>query len=550
MSSSKILSLSNTSEKTKTNTNKKTDSETLIETKSNTLSITNTSENTETFSMNETMSHSETQKNISTKSHSDTFENETEKTNTSEKTETITIINSKSKTYTKTVSIGTPPPLSTSTTSITTTSTLFVTSTTKSTYKPKTKTVTLLFNSMSTENLDKKKDNVVIINEEEVSSTGSYITSVLSVFTPPLISNVIRVRSISKLMTLDSCKRNGTEVPSSIESPFKLGFPEDSPSKYFYGTVIGNICFIMMISILYFLVCYAISYAINYFRKKSIYNEEKFILGKFLKDYYVADVINISVMGLMTPIFGSAIIFIGREDSEYIGLKVFIFIIVVVVIIGHFALMYKFILKRNDSLIDYRKNNQSTLIKRLLKEEGDWELKETGFDDSEKNKLYISIFLLASYKKGNDFFAFIDFCMVYLLAIPDIVANYVSAEFSCPINGIILCIILGLYFILLLWRKPIQPKLLLYATILSCGIQFSVCAAIISSQSDDVINSLSTLLVVTLYLPIVVPIILIVYNYFESESSLPKINSTIIQNQNDIPLLVVPETNQYNDIDI
>jgi hypothetical protein len=338
-----------------------------------------------------------------------------------------------------------------------------------------------------------------------VSGSGTVLFSTMSVVQPTLLSNVVRFRSINKLMSNDeTCKRDRSLVPDITESPTQIYFPQNSSAKYFNGIIVGNITVIIGVSSIYCIICYLV-YTWN--KKKNT----EMIFGKFLQDYYVFDVAVAIFTILVTPIFIATVIIAGDSYNDYPMIRATLVCLVMILTAIYFILTYIYIFKKEN--IHCNKISRTTIFSKLFKEESEWEINNYPLYYGTTGE-YISILLLNGYKKNYHYFAFIDNCMLFLFGIPEIIANYVNDDISCNVYALALTTIIGLYLLLLVVFRPMQPAIVLYTTIFCLIIQFGICIAVVSSYNMDEIPLLGIFLTLSLYVPMITPITLIIYDVY------------------------------------
>lgn len=372
----------------------------------------------------------------------------------------------------------------------------------------------------------------------EIGEVGSGIATITSFAAAPLVSNMVRVRALNRLMS-NNCKRNISEKPNLSESPIQMEIPDDSPYKYLIGLIIGNIVVIFVLIFCYTILCLGI------YMYKIKKNNERKIYGKFFKEYYVFDVSMVLFAGLMTPVFSSSVILLDNITSDNSELKGGLFGLTIIIIILFVSMIYYYVSNKSN-ISEYKENKNEKILDKLLNNEGEWKI--TNEKDYSEDKLgieYSSIAITSNYKKKSRF-VFYDFVMIFMLAIPEIVAYFSEDVESCELYAYILTAVLGLYLLLLIIFTPLQPAILLYTAILCTGVQFIICVIRLTTKSEDIITNLSYVLIITLYLPIATPIILVVYNYYNDYFSKKSYNGINDIQPNDTPLLNIPNDNKVS----
>lgn len=371
-----------------------------------------------------------------------------------------------------------------------------------------------------------KKVIPVISKNPVVDALGSIVTAITGITTPLMVANIVRFRTINQIISkTGNCKRDSEEDPDISEGPLQLAFPEDSKLKNFIGLVVGNIVFIFAISIVYI----AVVFAIHVFKKGDENQREaslheihtqcetslgkEMIYGLFVKKFFVVDVIMMLLGALMTPTFSVGIILAGGDHSDYSCLRGIIVFVIMILTVVYFVMMYSYTFKINKDEIEYKRNSKDTIVENLLKEDGEWEVRGN-HNSFMQNDAHISTIIISGYTEKCAFFAFVDCCMVYLMGVPDIITYYVDESISCDVYVWFLTIILAMYLIAICVYRPIHPVLMLYTTIFCTTTQLVICIIKLSTTSEGVIEDLSIALTMTLYLPIITPIVLMIYNNF------------------------------------
>jgi hypothetical protein len=382
-----------------------------------------------------------------------------------------------------------------------------------------------------------KNTTSTILNDNGLTATGVIAVNTITSFAAPsLAPNAVRFRAIEKIMS-DTCKRNLEEVPSVIENPTMMYFPEDSSLKYLNGIIVGNICVIIGVIIVYTIICQIIHFIrIKINPENQKLSELKNCYAKFALEYRIFDVSMIVATTFITPVFSVGLILIGNDDKKYLGINIVLFIISLIASTGYVYVVYRYSIKKNYDIMKYDNKNTEkwSLIKKLFKEHGEWEIEnEKSRNNKEINEYYTTKFIIDAYDEKHSYFALVDCCMILLLGVPDIIANYVSDEISCNAYIIALIIILGSYMLTILFLRPIQPKIVLYTTIFCVAVQLAICISKIASLGEESINSLSVVLVLSLYLPMLIPVSIIGYNILNKEpvqeiDSKNEENSTIL----------------------
>jgi hypothetical protein len=490
-----------------------TPSRTLSRTLSKTLSITQSNTLSRSLSRTPSKTLSITQSNTLSRSLSRTLSKTLSKTPsrtlsktpliTASKTPLITASTTFTKTLTKTLS-----NMLTKTLSNMLTNTL---SKTASITLPKTSSISRV-NVKSLTKTEYNKPKPILISENKaVQVTGIVTTTMASIISSTIVSNSVRFRIINSILLDENCKKNPEEIPIVSENPLQLSFPEDSEAKNFIGLVVGDFAFIIGTTLLYT----GIAKAVHCYKKSK--DKKEMTIGQFIKDYYIGDVIMILLGTLITPMVTCVFLLVYNNDNDYPYLRgtlvytsLFIFLIL-------FLLMYIYILKRKSDLMEYKRLKKETFVEKLLKNDGEWQVLENRCNNVMSNELHISTFLINGYTEKCPYFAFIDFTFMFLLAIPDIISYYSSESVSCDINVYSLISLLVVYFLLLVILRPIHPPLMLLTTLFCVLSQIAICVAKVASKEKDIETELSIVLVCTLYIPIISPIILTIYNHFKEK---------------------------------
>jgi hypothetical protein len=365
--------------------------------------------------------------------------------------------------------------------------------------KTRTKTESIIKNINNT-----KMPKIFGISQDSViSSVGFSVAIVSSLIVPQFSANMARYRIINEIMDNDpDCKSDDSEIPDIFTSPLQLSFGPDSYLKYRYGIIIGNTIFIFGVILAYIFACYIIKYIKNNTNKN---------YGLFCKVYYIVDVFMTFFFGLLTPIFVSSIIIMIKYEYDYSYLKAISIILFIFIFIGFFVTMYLLIIQMDKNIIEYKKNKNSSLIDKILKEDHEWKVIDINENDNtyQVSKAYFTIIIIGGYKKNNHNFAIFDFMMFYILGIPEILGEFMIESQSCDFYISSLQIILIINLLILLYYRYMQPAIILYSTIFCLIIQF-----ICTFRSLFSINIISSLLLITLYVPFFTSIALLVYNIY------------------------------------